>query len=147
MADKKGKTGNAKKMSHEQIVSGFNQLRQEQRALVTKIAELESDQNEHRLVIETLQDVDNDRKCFRLVGGVLVERTVKDVLPALTHNKDQIEQLTKTLTKQMENKGREINEYREKHNLKVRGEQPPDQAPTEKSDSSGSAGVLVSKDT
>ena len=47
----------------------------------------------------------------------------------------------------MESKGREINEYREKHNLKVRGEQPADQAPTEKADSSGSAGVLVSKET
>ncbi|XP_030833531.1 prefoldin subunit 2 [Strongylocentrotus purpuratus] len=148
MADKKVvKMGNAKKMSHEQIVAGFNQLRQDQRALVSKIAELDSDQNEHRLVLETLQEVDGERKCFRLVGGVLVERTVKDVLPALTHNKEQIEQLTKGLTKQMESKGREINEYREKHNLKVRGEQPADQAPTEKADSSGSAGVLVSQET
>ena len=43
-----------------------------------------------RLVIETLRDVDDDRRCFRLVGGVLVERTVKDVLPALVNNKDQV---------------------------------------------------------
>ena len=43
-----------------------------------------------RLVIETLQDVDKDRKCFRMVGGVLVERTVKEVLPALTTNRDQV---------------------------------------------------------
>ncbi|XP_041469957.1 uncharacterized protein LOC121419571 [Lytechinus variegatus] len=71
--------------------------------------------------------------------------TFKSSVAATVDSK--IEQLTKTLTKQMENKGREINEYREKHNLKVRGEQPPDQAPMEKSDSSGSAGVLVSKDT
>ena len=43
-----------------------------------------------RLVIETLRDVDDERRCFRLVGGVLVERTVKDVLPALVNNKDQV---------------------------------------------------------
>ena len=43
-----------------------------------------------RLVIETLKDVDDERRCFRLVGGVLVERTVKDVLPALVNNKDQV---------------------------------------------------------
>lgn len=43
-----------------------------------------------RLVIDTLKDVDASRKCFRLVGGVLVERTVKEVLPALESNKEQV---------------------------------------------------------
>lgn len=42
------------------------------------------------LVIDTLKDVDPSRKCFRLVGGVLVERTVKEVLPALEANKEQV---------------------------------------------------------
>lgn len=42
------------------------------------------------LVIDTLKDVDPSRKCFRLVGGVLVERTVKEVLPALETNKEQV---------------------------------------------------------
>jgi Prefoldin subunit len=44
-------------------------------------------------VIDTLKDVEAkqpDRKCFRLVGGVLVERTVKDVLPALEHNRENV---------------------------------------------------------
>ena len=30
--------------------------------------------------------MEGDRKCFRMVGGVLVERTVKEVLPALETN-------------------------------------------------------------
>lgn len=42
------------------------------------------------LVIDTLREVDPSRKCFRLVGGVLVERTVKEVLPALETNKEQV---------------------------------------------------------
>lgn len=43
-----------------------------------------------RMVIENLKEISPERKCFRLVGGVLVERTVKDVLPALTNNRDQV---------------------------------------------------------
>lgn len=42
------------------------------------------------LVIDTLKEVDETRKCFRMVGGVLVERTVKEVLPALENNKEQV---------------------------------------------------------
>ena len=43
----------------------------------------------YRLVLVTLNEAlqnDPSRICFRLVGGVLVERTVKDVVPALRTN-------------------------------------------------------------
>ena len=43
-----------------------------------------------RLVIETLEGVEKDRKCFRMVGGVLVERQVGEVQPALTSNRDKV---------------------------------------------------------
>ena len=42
------------------------------------------------LVEKTLAEVDPARRCFRSIGGVLVERTVKEVLPAITANKDQV---------------------------------------------------------
>ncbi|NXT53473.1 PFD2 protein, partial [Pluvianellus socialis] len=73
-----------------QVVARFNRLRQEQRGLASKAAELELELNEHSLVIETLREVDPTRKCYRMVGGILVERTVKEVLPALENNKEQV---------------------------------------------------------
>jgi prefoldin subunit 2 len=41
-------------------------------------------------VLETLKGVDPDRKCFRMVGGVLVERTAKEVIPALENNFEHV---------------------------------------------------------
>jgi len=119
MADKKDKKAIPK--SNEEIVMGFNQLRQEQRNLVNKVSELEVDTTEHRLVIDTLKDVDGDRKCYRLVGGILVERTVNEVLPALESNKDKISSVIDILNKQVESKGKDITDYREKYNIKIRG--------------------------
>ncbi|XP_043833205.1 prefoldin subunit 2 [Dromiciops gliroides] len=103
--------------------------------------------NEHSLVIDTLREVDPTRKCYRMVGGVLVERTVKEVLPALEGNKEQIQKIIETLTQQLQAKGRELNDFREKHNIRLMGE---DEKPAAKDNGEGSgakassAGVLVS---
>ena len=35
------------------------------------------------LVIDTVKELQKDRKCWRLVGGVLIEKTVGEVVPAL----------------------------------------------------------------
>ncbi|XP_046340895.1 prefoldin subunit 2-like [Haliotis cracherodii] len=136
----------AKGKSQEQIIAGFQELRQQQRILATKISEIEMDMKEHELVIETLKEVDSDRKCFRMVGGVLVERTVKDVLPALVNNKDQMNNLVGTLTKQLETKGTDINKYREHHGLKIRGEETKDTPETQDKETK-SGGVLVAKNS
>jgi len=48
------------------------------------------------LVLNTLNEVlaeEPDRKCFRLVGGVLVERTVQDVVPVLQTNRDGVDEI------------------------------------------------------
>ena len=42
------------------------------------------------LVEETLLPLDPNRKAFRLIGGILVERTVGDVLPNVVYNREQV---------------------------------------------------------
>uniref|UniRef100_A0A4W5Q9D9 Prefoldin subunit 2 n=1 Tax=Hucho hucho TaxID=62062 RepID=A0A4W5Q9D9_9TELE len=134
--------------SAEQVVAAFQRMRSEQRSMASKAAELEMEINEHSLVIETLKDVDPTRKCFRLVGGVLVERTVKEVLPALGSNKEQISKIVESLNTQMQTKGRELTEYREKYNIRLVGEgeegQGKSAASSNGAGSKGGAGVLVS---
>ena len=43
----------------------------------------------YRLVIDTMKDIEGDRKCFHMIGGVLVEQSVKEVLPA-PRKKEQV---------------------------------------------------------
>lgn len=65
-----------------------------------------------RLVTETLQPLPEDRKCFRLINGVLVERTVKDVLPALKTNSDGLKQVLEELVKQYKSKQDEMDKWK-----------------------------------
>lgn len=71
----------------------YNQILGECQQYMQKIAELEVDRNEHILVEDTLQGIDPSRRAYRLVGDVLVERNVKEVLPSVTQNKDKVKQI------------------------------------------------------
>lgn len=100
----------------------------------------------YRLVIETLKNVNEDRKCFRMVGGVLTERKVKDVLPVLVTNKEKLTELIAKLNEQLGKKGEEINEYKEKYNIRIRGQEDlkQEEQTTEQSSSETRGNVLVS---
>ncbi|CAK1585795.1 unnamed protein product [Parnassius mnemosyne] len=126
----KSNVNKGKGKSAEEIFAGFQNLRSEQRQLANKISELEMDLNEHKIVIETLQTVDKTRRCFRMVGGVLVERTVGEVLPELESNRERLPKAIQALNEQLARKGQEINEYIETYDIKVqRTDRAPDAAP------------------
>merc|ERR1712062_358085 len=120
----------------ENVANGLQTLRTEQRSLASKLSELQMDLNEHKLVIDTLEKV----------GGVLVERSVGEVQPALTGNRDKLTKLIETLEKQLTEKGQEINGYIEKHNIQIQGKKGPttSNAPAvEENKKTQSTGVLV----
>lgn len=97
------------------------------------------------MVIETLKNVNEDRKCFRLIGGTLVERKVKDVLPALINSEKKLKELIEKMNEQIMKKGQELNEFREKHNISFRDiEKPKDEQQQPVSSSESRGNVLVS---
>ncbi|MCL4133061.1 UNVERIFIED_CONTAM: hypothetical protein GTU68_048033 [Idotea baltica] len=80
-----------------------------------------------------------------MIGGVLVEKTVEEILPALIHNRTQLSKLIENLNEKLVLKGKEINEFREKHGIRVKGQeemQEKVQAASENSKDT-STGVLV----
>lgn len=71
-----------------------------------------ADGGEYRLVLETLQPLSGDRKAFRLINGVLMEQTVKDVLPALTTNSEGLKKVLEDLVKQYKTKQDELEKWK-----------------------------------
>ena len=67
-------------------VQKYRELVEDSQRLIAKISEMEMARSEHKLVEDTLEPLDGSRKAYRLVGEVLVERTVAEVLPSVTSN-------------------------------------------------------------
>ncbi|CAO1331570.1 unnamed protein product [Diamesa hyperborea] len=134
------------KVKGEEIFSEFQNLRNQQRNLVNNLSTLELDLKEHKTVIDTLKTVDEDRKCFRLIGGVLVEQKVVSVLPQLVENKNQLEKLIENGKEQLTKKGIEINEFKKEYNIQVKSTEETISKADEKSAASPGAksNVLVS---
>lgn len=109
----------------EEIRNNFKTLKTELQKLSSKLSEFEGEFNEHKMVIEILQNVDEDRRCFRSIGGVLTERKVKDVLPAVALNLENIKEFIEILKEQVIKKETEIIEYKEKYNITYGGPDIP----------------------
>jgi|SaaInlStandDraft_6_1057023.scaffolds.fasta_scaffold109739_1 chaperonin cofactor prefoldin len=118
-------------------------MNDELQALMGKITELEGEIHDHRfvnhcscfvlcalcllftyslasLVIDNLKPLDAGRRCYRMVGGVLVERTVGEVLPAVESNKTKISESVEKLKEVMYRKDKEVREYQAKYKIKFK---------------------------
>ena len=65
--------------------------------------------------METLEPLSGDRKCFRMINGVLVERTVKDVVPALRTNAEGLKKVLDDLVKQYKTKQDDLEKWKARH--------------------------------
>jgi len=116
-------------------------MREECRELAVKINTLEMDKTEHELVMAALKPLDKERKCFRMIGNVVVERTVAEVLPAVEKNRDQITGTIDTFTEMMSNKQQEANNFASTHKITEQRASGPSATPD--AEEGGSQGVLI----
>jgi prefoldin subunit 2 len=77
-------------LSPEDVIGRYKAMRNDIKKLTTKVDELEAEFNEHQLVISAISSMELGRKAFRLVGGVLIQQTVGEVLPAVTSHQAMV---------------------------------------------------------
>ena len=123
-------------------------LRQQQSSQVdAKISEIEAEMQEHYLVSKQLEQVDGGRTCYRLVGSVLVQRTVGEVLPNVAENIEKMQMVIKQLIAQREKFQKAAQELQQKHNIQPTGQRKlrkgPAAAAPKKPAAAASTGVLA----
>jgi prefoldin subunit 2 len=112
------------------------------------------DLKEHDLVLSTLSTItDKQRRCYRMIGGVLIEHTVGEVVPALQGNREQIHNVIESFKQKTEEKAKELTNYKQKYDIHFSHEKPTQQSADNNNDSGTTkkdpqdSGVLVEKET
>ncbi|TYJ16172.1 hypothetical protein E1A91_A10G232000v1, partial [Gossypium mustelinum] len=141
--EKMASKSEGKEPVNEQVVANmYGAMRSELNQIYSKITELEMEVSEHSLVINAIQPLDQSRRCYRMIGGVLVERTIKEVLPAVQRNKEGLEEVIARLNETLEKKKKEIADFETKYKIRIK--KSDNDSKDESNKKEGSAqGVLV----
>jgi len=138
--------------SEQEVLARFNERRQQVASLAQRLGDLEAEAAEHALVERALAPMEPGRRCYRMVGDVLVERTVGEVLPAVRRNREGLEGVVAALTRQLDERQTDLSAYQRRYNIRVSaggggggpggGGQGPPPAPAA-AGGKGPAGVLA----
>jgi prefoldin subunit 2 len=134
--------------SEQEVLARFQDKRQQVAALAQRLGDLEAEAAEHALVEKALAPMEASRRCFRMVGDVLVERTVGEVLPAVRRNREGLEGVVAALRWQLDARQRDLQAFAGKWKIRVG---PPGggggggggQAPAGPAQGKGPTGVLA----
>mmetsp|Transcript_15190 Transcript_15190/g.17546 ORF Transcript_15190/g.17546 Transcript_15190/m.17546 type:complete len:153 (+) Transcript_15190:42-500(+) len=130
--------------TEQEIVEAYNRLRQDQGTLMTRIAELDAERHDHVLVLSELKVLEGSRRCHRLVGGVLVERTVDTVVPEVEQALAGIDNVLKNFNDQLQRKEKEMEQFMTTYKISIKGgAQKPAAAAAAKAEGDASRGVLA----
>ena len=58
-------------------------MQNEAQVLLGKMLEIQDEKRENDLVLESISKLEDGRKCWRLVNGVLMEKTKIEVVPEM----------------------------------------------------------------
>mmetsp|Transcript_36980 Transcript_36980/g.82204 ORF Transcript_36980/g.82204 Transcript_36980/m.82204 type:complete len:137 (+) Transcript_36980:252-662(+) len=134
-------------MAEREIVNEFQAKRQRLSETWNKITEFSAEVAEHDMVLKALEPMEGTRRCFRLVGEVLVERTVSEVMPAVAKNKENLESVIQSLQENAKKQEKELSDFQAKYKIRIvrnNGDEEEEEAQAAASSSQGSQGVLVS---
>ena len=70
--------------------------------------EIEDEKKENELVLESISNLEDTRKCWRLINGVLMEKTKVEVVPEMRGVINNLNAVTKQITETLVSVRQEI---------------------------------------
>lgn len=119
MADKQQE--HERKVQEHQIQ--YNRYQEILSELLNQLAAVSSQIQEHAVVDETLAQIPPEkregRKCFKMIGGVLVDKTVDEVIRLLGAEVKELTKSKEAVEKEITRVKSELNEWMAKNKVKI----------------------------
>jgi prefoldin subunit 2 len=103
-------------VDQSEIIRVFQNMMSQKEQLTAKISELAVEHAEYKRVAESLKTMDGGRRCYQLLNGVLVERTVGEVAPSVAENRDSLDQVVKSMHERLGKLVEEMKVYQQRFN-------------------------------
>lgn len=97
----------------------YNEYKQTLEELQAKIIELGNDKEEHEVVLKTLENTDPSRKCYRMVGGALVETDVETTIPILDTKKQNLIKTVSTMKSELIKTAKEFENWKKDNKIQI----------------------------
>ncbi|UKJ89724.1 hypothetical protein MACJ_002978 [Theileria orientalis] len=88
--------------SVDALKATLKRLENERLAVLTQLDDISQDSAEHRLVLKNLDKIPDDRRCYRILGGIAVEKTVHEIKPDLNAHATKLDEYKVKLNSQLE---------------------------------------------
>ncbi|BAM42069.1 uncharacterized protein TOT_040000956 [Theileria orientalis strain Shintoku] len=69
--------------SVDPLKATLKRLENERLTVLAQLDDISQDSTEHKLVLKNLAKLPNDRRCYRILGGIAIEKTVDEIKPDL----------------------------------------------------------------
>lgn len=115
------------KVSDEQkaqaLQAQYNNFQEALTELQSQLSAITSQAQEHAIVDQTLSSIPPNkregRKCFKMIGGVLVEKSVDEVIKLLDEEKKELDSSKTTLEKELVETKKKMDDWMAKNKVKV----------------------------
>ncbi|KAF6008504.1 hypothetical protein HII13_003827 [Brettanomyces bruxellensis] len=87
--------------------------------LSEKLVQIDSDLHEHEVVVATLRNLPENRRCWRMVDSCLVEMSCKDAVAALSSAITGMKKSTKRMSDEVGKKREEFTQWKQKNNVRI----------------------------
>ena len=143
MEEKKPEIKEQKKLTDQEIIQLYNKAKRQYTAFFQKTIEFEDELSGINLVLKTLSNLNDNRRCFRKVGGVLVEKDLPSVKKDLEVEVANFKATLETLYKTMDQQEAIMIDYEKKYPEILRPTAKKPEEKKEEVEKKSSGGVLI----